>query len=231
MELLTWPARIRYGNAHFFPVERNTMNQPTTPTDLELLQQMTAGNEEAFAALYRRMQGCVYRFAVRMSGSETVAEDVTQEVFMTLIHEAHRYDPTRGPLLTYLYGVTRNLVLRRLQRDRSYVPLPDAQDEGEAPLDERLMFEGDPLVDLTRNEVIETVRQAVLTLPIHYREVVVLCDLHEMSYEEAAEVLGCAVGTIRSRLHRGRALLVQKLRSSDRADANFRRISPEGCLA
>ena len=66
--------------------------------------------------------------------------------------------------------------------------------------------------DLVQQETIDRVRQAVLSLPENYREVVTLCDLQEMSYEEAASLLGCAVGTIRSRLHRARSLLMEKLR-------------------
>ena len=69
----------------------------------------------------------------------------------------------------------------------------------------------DTLGDLTRAESIDALRQAVLTLPVRYREAVVLCDLQEMSYADAAVALGCAVGTVRSRLHRGRALLALKL--------------------
>lgn len=71
----------------------------------------------------------------------------------------------------------------------------------------------DPLSDFTRNETVEAVRQAVLSLPEHYREVVVLCSLHEMSYEQAAAVIDCPVGTVRSRLNRARAMLIEKLHS------------------
>jgi RNA polymerase sigma-70 factor (ECF subfamily) len=80
---------------------------------------------------------------------------------------------------------------------------------------------GGPLEDLSRTEAIETIRRAVLALPERYREVVVLCDLHEMTYVEAAEILGCAIGTVRSRLHRGRALLLEKMRPArDEATAS-----------
>ncbi len=75
----------------------------------------------------------------------------------------------------------------------------------------RLATEEDPLDELTRSETIESVRLAVLALPGRYREVIILCDLHEMSYNKAASVLGCSIGTVRSRLHRGRSFLIQKL--------------------
>jgi RNA polymerase sigma-70 factor (ECF subfamily) len=79
--------------------------------------------------------------------------------------------------------------------------------------------EQDALSGLTQNERIESLRKAVLTLPPAYREVVVLCDLNELEYAEAADVLGCAIGTIRSRLHRARTLLIEKMRADERCPA------------
>ena len=195
------------------------MNMSATPGDDELLRLMRAGDEEAFAILYRRRQGGIYRFALQMSGSEATAEDVTQEVFMVLMREMHNYNAERGSVAAYLYGVARNQVLRRLERDRSFVSIEaDDTDASNAQTPAQLVAESDPLDDLTREEMIEQVRQAVLALPAHYREVVVLCELHELSYAEAAEALSCAVGTVRSRLHRARALLVEKLRDAKIAD-------------
>jgi RNA polymerase sigma-70 factor (ECF subfamily) len=187
----------------------------TTPSDDELLRLMTAGDESAFVALYRRRHAGIYRFALQMSGSESIAEDVTQEVFMVLMSEVKNFDPAKGTLAGYLYGVARNQVLRAMGRDRSFVPINEGhgEEEGEAA-HEQFVAQDDPLGDLTRAEVIDAVRQAVMALPAHYREVVILCDLHEMSYAEAAEVLDCAVGTIRSRLHRARSLLIEKLRAT-----------------
>jgi RNA polymerase sigma-70 factor, ECF subfamily len=96
---------------------------------------------------------------------------------------------------------------------------------------EQLIAEDDPLADLTRSEMIESVRQAVMALPAHYREVVVLCDLHEMSYAEAAQVLSCAVGTIRSRLHRARYLLIEKLRATKEQGAAAPIVNSARCFA
>ncbi|HKY05631.1 MAG TPA: RNA polymerase sigma factor [Blastocatellia bacterium] len=184
-------------------------------SDDELLRLVIAGNEDAFAALYRKRHGAVYRFALQMSGSPAIAEDVTQEVFLVLIREARSYDSSRGSLSAFLYGIARNYVLRYLKRDRAYVSMAEDAEETTESATGQLVAQQDPLGDLTRNETIEAVRQAVLALPPHYREVVVLCDLHETSYTEAAGILGCAVGTIRSRLHRGRGILVEKLRAVD----------------
>ena len=200
-----------------------------TPSDVDLLRLMTAGDENAFGELYRRRQGGVYRFALQMSGSTAVAEDVTQEVFIVLMRTAERYDPNRGSVAAYLYGIARNYVLRRLEQDRAFVPLADSTDEGPTPA--AMIAEGDPLGDLTRSEMIQSLRDSVLALPAHYREVVVLCELHEMSYIEAANVVGCAVGTVRSRLHRARALLVEKLRAARDRDSASQEVKPARCFA
>jgi RNA polymerase sigma-70 factor (ECF subfamily) len=187
----------------------------TTPNDEELLRLILAGDESAFVTLYRRRQGGIYRFALQMCGSEAIAEDVTQEVFMVLMGEAKNFDPVKGTLSGYLYGIARNQVLRHLARDRSLISIADNYDEEGDVSPERLVSQDDPLGDLTRSEEIEAVRQAVMALPAHYREVVVLCDLHEMSYVDAAQVLNCAIGTVRSRLHRARSILIEKLRARD----------------
>ncbi|MBZ5676767.1 MAG: sigma-70 family RNA polymerase sigma factor [Acidobacteriia bacterium] len=171
-------------------------------TDAALLEQALTGAEDAFTALYRRRQGGVYRFALQMTGSTAIAEDVTQEAFLALLLQGTRYDETRGTVASFLYGIARNLVLRRLDR-RAWAEL-EIDDECAGP--------EDLLEDLTRRESIEQVRQAVLSLPPVFREVIVLCDLQDSSYEEAAMALDCPVGTVRSRLNRGRTMLARKLR-------------------
>lgn len=191
----------------------------STLSDETLLQRMRAGDEEAFLALYRRRQGGIYRFALRMSGSEAMAEDVTQDVFLTLVRGDGRYDAARGSFSSYLFGIARNQIFKRFEQDRLLAPLAEPDEEA-SPAINGLIVEGDPLGDLARRETIEAVRQAVLGLPVHYREVVVLCDLHEMSYADTAEALGCAVGTVRSRLHRARGLLAERLRGTDVLDAS-----------
>jgi RNA polymerase sigma-70 factor (ECF subfamily) len=170
-------------------------------SDQELLRRMLSGDREAFTALYRRRQGAVYRFALQMTGSVAIAEDVTQEVFLAVIESGKRFDAARGSLASFLYGIARNRVLRRIEKDR-----------GIEPVIEDYAGDEDLLADLTRRETIDQVRRAVLSLPAAYREAVVLCDLQDVSYEDAAEVLDCPVGTVRSRLNRGRAMLAQKLR-------------------
>lgn len=167
---------------------------------------MRRGDEAAFAELYRRWQGPLYRYALRMSGQMTLAEDVVHEVFMTLMRGAWGFEPERGSLAAYLYGIARHQTQRRLARERPYVEL--IEEEEKHP---DANGAGDPLAELARHERIDRVRAAVLSLPPLYREAVVLCDLQALSYEDAAQALDCAVGTVRSRLHRARRLLAAKL--------------------
>ena len=115
---------------------------------------------------------------------------------MALISKTAKYDASRGSLASFLYGVARNLVLRKIEKTAEVEDYAGPEDI---------------LDDLTRRETIESVRRAVLSLPTAYREAVVLCDLQDTSYEEAATVLDCPIGTVRSRLNRGRSMLAQKL--------------------
>jgi RNA polymerase sigma-70 factor, ECF subfamily len=212
------------------------MTKATDLTDDGLLGRMIAGDEDAFTLLYRRKHPSIYRFALHMSGNAAVAEDVTQEVFMTLIRDPKRFDPARGTLGGFLFGVARNFLRKRWDQDRRLVALDgDANDIGEhSPNGNGSMggasrngahahangngFAGSAASDeFATHETIGRVRHAVATLPENYREIVVLCDLEEMSYEEAASALGCPVGTVRSRLHRARAILLEKLRDAHTA--------------
>jgi RNA polymerase sigma-70 factor, ECF subfamily len=183
------------------------MTPGVTDEDDDLLLAIRTGDEQAFVSLYRKRQGAIYRFALHMTGEPALAEDVTQEVFLALIRDEWSYDPDRGALASYLFGIARKLVLRSLERGRADVAL----NSSDQPAWPQLTVNPDPVGDLTRKEGIDALRRAVLTLPRRYREVVVLCDLEEVDYADAARILGCPVGTVRSRLHRARALLMEKL--------------------
>ncbi len=184
-------------------------------TDEDLLAAVAAGDREAFGALFRRRQLDVYRFALHMTGEPAVADDVTQEVFVAVMHDAARYEPGRSTVAAWLCGIARNHARRRLERDRRLVAF--SGDDEDVPLGGAT--EGNPLADLTRAEGLDALRRAVLSLPLRYREAVIACDLQELTYAEAAEALGCALGTVRSRLFRGRALLASKLGASEQKPA------------
>lgn len=197
----------------------------TQVTDSELVQKMLGGDKTAFAELYRRRQRDVYRFALHMTGAADLAEDVTQEVFIVLMKKGNEYDELKGSVNAFLLGVTRNYVLRRLRRERSFVSIDDT-------LGDTIATENASVNEaLARNESIQAMRRAVLNLPPHYREVVVLCDLQELSYAEAAAVLDSKIGTVRSRLHRARGLLIERLRTTGNETAAEKEIESARCFA
>lgn len=202
----------------------------TQLTDSKLVGLMLGGDREAFAELYRRRQRDVYRFALHMSGARDVAEDVTQEVFMTLMRDGSSYDETRGSVNAFLLGIARNYVLRRLKQERSFVLMGQSGSE-EVSASNDMTSASDHLDVIARNEEIRSVQNAVLSLPAHYREVLVLCELQDMSYAEAAGVLGCAIGTVRSRLNRARKMLLEKLRPVRDETESAERLKSARCFA
>ena len=183
-------------------------------SDDTLVRRLSDGDEQALAVLYERHRQPVFRFALQMTGDQSVAEEVSQEVFLSLISGSERFDASKGSLAGWLLGTARFQVYRILRRDRRYLSIdeePDDERRSREPI-EQLASPGSQLEDLTRRESVEALHQAILSLPVHYREVVALCDLNELTYEDAASALDCAVGTVRSRLHRARGLLVEKLK-------------------
>ena len=204
------------------------MNILNTETDGELLLRIRGGDEIAFLDLYRRRQASLYRFALHMSGLPSVAEDVTQEVFLTVLRQDCGYDSERGTLSGYLFGIARKLILRYQERGRSDVTLEIETDDGVIP---ELAIDDDLLGDLTHREGLEALRRAVHALPRRYREVVVLCDLEEIDYADAAVALGCPIGTVRSRLHRARALLLDKLKQERSPKRAATPLKPVRCLS
>jgi len=174
--------------------------------DETLVARIAAGERVSLSVLFRRRQQNVYRFALHLTGSPAIADDVTQDVFITVIRDAGRFEAGRATVGAWLCGIARNFVRRRLSLERGTASLEEAETEIVVPA-----ANADPLADLTSAEAVEALRRAVLSLPLRYREVIVLCDLQEMSYIDAAAALHCPVGTVRSRLNRGRTLLTSKM--------------------
>jgi RNA polymerase sigma-70 factor, ECF subfamily len=198
--------------------------------DIQLFQRSQSGEEAAFVSLYRRWQGAIYRYSLRLTGSVSIAEDITQDVFLALMDRVSGFDPARGSFSAYLYGIARNHVLRRMTRESIFAPISD--DAGEERLNGHANrnAQPDPLCVLTQQERVDALYGAVATLPFRYREVVVLCELQELNYAEAAQIIGCPEGTIRSRLHRARTLLLQKLQQMTQAVSRVPGIEPARCV-
>jgi RNA polymerase sigma-70 factor, ECF subfamily len=186
---------------------------PRFPDESEsvLLARAAEGDLDAFGVIYRRYQQVVYRFARAMTGSADAAEDVTQEVFIALLTKAGRYDPARAGLATYMYGIVRNLSRARLRRDSRRLSVENLT------LGSRDISVEDHSIRLEQDELVASMRRALVRLPSRYRELIVLCDLHGLSYQEAAVVVGSSIGAVRSRLHRGRQLLKLRLTRTSRS--------------
>ena len=199
------------------------MAESVETRDVELLRRLAGGDEDAFLEFYRRHQGGLYRYAMHMSGNPQAAADVVQETFLTLIRHARNYDEKKGAPAAFLFGITRNHLRKLQEKEGRYAPLSDdfgrtlsaddphrANGNGHAT---SRVGQGDAILeDLEQAQIVKLLRDAILTLPDHYREPVTLCDLEGKSYGEAAELLDCPVGTVRSRLNRARSMLLDKLR-------------------
>jgi RNA polymerase sigma-70 factor (ECF subfamily) len=183
---------------------------PPTPADADLLRQMRAGTASAFAALYRRHQGPLYRFALLRCGSPDTAADVVQEAFMGLLTERFQFDPLRGQLNNFLFGVARKLILKHEEPHLRQVALAEPDDD-DGPGLELASDARQPLERMLEHEAAEEVRRALALLPPHYRDVVILYELHDLSYAEIADICQIDIGTVRSRLSRARAALAKRL--------------------
>ena len=176
-----------------------------------LLARMKLGDESAFVALYRRHKDAVHRFALLYCGSTATAADVTQDTFIHFIGHPNAYDPTRGAIGAWLCGIARNLARKQMCTREDATDPADLQDD--ARLDDSQVDARTPLERILREETAEQVRRAVAAIAPHYRDVLILCELSELSYAETAQVCGIDIGTVRSRLHRARAQLARRLES------------------
>jgi RNA polymerase sigma-70 factor, ECF subfamily len=160
--------------------------------EADLVREAREGGEQAFLSIYHRHRSPVFQFAWRLTGSQTAAEDVTQECFLALMRGA-AFDGDRGGLRTYLFGIARNLVLRRLR-----ISEREAEEAANAPAPI------DVLGDLLKAERSELVASAMAKLPVLQREAIVLFTFEELSLEEIAKITGVDAGAVKSRLHRAR---------------------------
>jgi RNA polymerase sigma-70 factor (ECF subfamily) len=174
--------------------------------DRDLLQRFSEGDRDAFTSLYRAHFPAVFRFVLYMTGDRMQAGEITQDVFVWLVRHPGDFDAGRGELPAFLGGVARKLLHRRQQTERRWLPLE------EAALPQLQETGTEFSRGMEQRQDVAELRKAIAALPERYREAVVLCDLQEKSYQQAAEELGCALGTVRSRLHRARELLVRKFR-------------------
>jgi RNA polymerase sigma-70 factor (ECF subfamily) len=195
---------------------------PDGTSDEELLTRHLDGDRGAFAELLTRHERRVYGICLRMLGNPEDAADATQEAFLAVLRKAGTF---RGgaAFSTWLYRVAMNAAIdqgRRRMRVRA-VPLGD-QLEAAAPVEGGSEDPGDTVATAV------TVQTALASIPGEFRAAVVLCDLCRLPYSDAAEVLEVAVGTVKSRVFRGRAALAKELRALDpRAAAAGQAAAPD----
>ena len=168
--------------------------------DTALLGRARRGDETAFSLLFARHQRQLFRYAAYMGGAGT-ADDIVQDTFLAVLRQKDRTDLVTGSVIGYLIGIARHLVMKQRAQ-----PWSTADAAIDVPSDEPTAFDR-----LVVSQSVDQVRAAVKSLPPAYREVVVLCELEDIDYADAAAMIECPVGTVRSRLHRARALLATKL--------------------
>jgi RNA polymerase sigma-70 factor (ECF subfamily) len=154
-----------------------------------------------FRDAFLRHKDIVYRFAFRMTGSSSTAEDIVQDCFVTYWRKPGAYDPGRGALRSFLLGVARNLVLKHWRRERPNEELGAAMEDDRACLP----------FDLVSQERAEAVKKAISLLPPLQREVVILAEYEEMSLEEISNATAAELAAVKSRLHRARQNLRRML--------------------
>lgn len=148
-------------------------------------------------AAFDQHHGAVFRFAYRLTRRVDIAEDITQECFLSIIRAPDRFDPSRGSVRTFLFAIARNLALKQYRA------------AGAAPLDlEDVPVAEDPLPAL---DVATAVERAVSLLPVLQREALILFQYEGATLEEVAQIVGADTGTVKSRLHRARERLRREL--------------------
>jgi RNA polymerase sigma-70 factor (ECF subfamily) len=177
-----------------------------------LLERVAAGDAEALALVYRRESGSVYRYALALAGDEATALDAVQEAFAQLLRGPQGFNAGRGSLGAYLAGMARHQLLTQWRDARRHVPLDDALDSDDTA---EPMPGSDTRLNQTQRQ--DSLWAAIRRLSWPQREAVVLVDLQERSYEDAAAIAGVSADVLRTRLHRARQRLADLLAVGERS--------------
>ena len=176
--------------------------------ETNLINKIAAGDELAFNEVYSSHRNRIYGFVYRMTFNQTIAEDITHEVFVFLIENPKRFYPERGSVLTFLCAVARNLVMNHLRlRYKSDVAIDEYEDFDVAESETK----NNPLSELLKIELAAQIDACVAALPPLQREVIILREYQGLSYEEIANVTGAEKSAVKTRLHRARQTLAGQL--------------------
>jgi RNA polymerase sigma-70 factor (ECF subfamily) len=184
-----------------WPLSRS---RPTDESDLT--GRLAAGDRQALDLIYRAEAPEVYRFGLAMCGNPAWAADAVQDAFIALAEKPAGYDRTQGPLRAYLCGIAR---YRLLARWRESSPHASLEEEDEFASD--VPHTHTPEVELARTQETHSLWREIARLPWVFREAVVLVDIQERTYTEAAQIAGVEMNTLRTRLHRARKRLAEAL--------------------
>jgi len=181
--------------------------------DSAQMARLAAGDPGALRELYQRHGRSLLRFSTAMCRSRQAAEDLVHDTFVALLHGPSLFDPAQGSVFAYLCGVLRHRISRHYRQQKRWVTL-NTDDESPAVAAQA----PGPADEIARTQVTAAFRRAMLELPLQHREIIALCDLEELPYHSVADILQCPIGTVRSRLHRARALLTLRLASLEVID-------------
>jgi RNA polymerase sigma-70 factor, ECF subfamily len=192
-------------------------------SDAQIAERLKHRDEHAFLSLYDRHRSSVFRFLMHMTGSISTAEELTQGVFVVILEamcagSVGQFDPERGTWEGYLLGIARNLARAEQRKVRRLVSLDNLIETPEWEQQLTTIFQdkraSDAVALIAARSELRLLYRAILQLPEHYREAIVLCGIQEKSYKDAAIILKCTEGTIASRMNRAKSLLAAKMRQS-----------------
>jgi RNA polymerase sigma-70 factor (ECF subfamily) len=178
--------------------------------ETDLIGRLAAGDRQALDLIYRAEAGEVYRFGLAMCGNAAWSADAVQDAFVHLAEKPQGYNREQGPLRAYLCGIARHKLLARWRESSGMATIDPQLGEDEGPLHDTPHTHS-PDLDFARSQDTQALWRAIARLPWAFREAVVLVDIQERTYTEAAQIAGIEINTLRTRLHRARKRLAELL--------------------
>lgn len=180
-------------------------------SDEELMREFQHGDDAAFAVLYNRYRLPIYRFLARKMGNINRAEDITQEVFIAVVQHAQEWRE-EASVKTYLYRIAFNRAISEFRRSEHKVMVAEKNhDPEDGPPPKEAVSSDSPAENYERGERARLVREALQEIEPEYRDAILLKEYENLKYEEIAEILNVAVGTVKSRIFRGKMELKKRL--------------------